>query len=176
MADKQVVDFTWHLSQKKKKLNLKEKIAASGWTIEGGNVTSVDSELCIYIIDTESDGVILFGCDKSDIPIPGSEKVIHWGHFVMAWDVIADASMSFDETHKHNTISFAVRALPGLEEWPSILERASKKSEDIKSHILVIVDRKNMDRPFELIVAHSESPVMNEESIRSIVDTYISEE
>ena len=136
-------------------------------------MTSVESEFCIYIIDTKSDGVILFGCDHSDIPSPYSDEIIHWGHFVMAWDVIADPKMSFDAKHKNTTISFAMRALPGLKEWPATLERSLNRSEDMKSHILVIVDRKNLEAPFELIVAHSASPVMNEESIRSIVDRYI---
>ena len=45
-----------------------------------------------------------------------------------------------------------------------------------KPHILVIIDRANLESPLELIVAHSESPVMNSESIQSIVDSYIKEQ
>ncbi|MBL4869291.1 MAG: hypothetical protein JKY67_23255 [Pseudomonadales bacterium] len=70
-------------------------------------------------------------------------------------------------------MKFALRALPGLKEWPSIKERAFNTRPGQKSHILIIIDRENMDNPLELIVAHSESPIMNQESIRSIVDNYL---
>lgn len=166
-----VVNFTSHLHNKFQTEILKERITDSGWTIDS-DVSSVDSEVCVYLIDNKEDGIVLFGCKKNDFPEPDSNKVIHWGHFVLAWDVIADPSMSFDEIHKNNTMQFALRALPGLPEWSSFSEKAFSTKEMQKAHILVIIDRKNMDSPLELIVAHSELPVMNSESIESIVASY----
>ena len=84
--------------------------------------------------------------------------------------------MPFDETHKLNTMQLALRALPGLTEWQSFSERAFSTEGAKKPHILVIIDRANLESPLELIVAHSESPVMNSESIQSIVDSYVKEQ
>jgi len=173
MAEKQIVDFMARLHKKQKKKALKEKISASGWVIEDNGVRALDSEICVYIIDTTSEGVMLFACNKADIPAPHSDKVIHWGQFVLAWDVIADPAMAFDETHKFNTIDFAMRALPSLDQWPEFLNKACNTAENMTAHILVIVDRQNLDAPLELIVAHATSQVLNAESIQSIVDNYI---
>ena len=175
MAESIVIDFTAHLQKKRQAEALKERIAASGWDIDG-DVSSIDSEICFYLIDSKESGVVLFGCSKDSIPAPGSLEIVHWGHFVLAWDVIADPEMPFDETHKLNTMQLALRALPGLTEWQSFSERAFSTEEAKKPHILVIIDRANLESPLELIVAHSESPVMNSESIQSIVDSYVKEQ
>lgn len=167
-----VINFSDHLKKKQDRAALKERIAISGWDIDN-EVKGLDSEVCIYLIDSKEDGVILFGLKKADFPASDSEEVIHWGHFVLAWDVIADPKMAFDDTHKKVTMDFAVKALPSLSEWSSFAERAFDTAPDHKAHILVIIDRKNLDNPLELIVAHSTAPIMNPESIQSIVDSYI---
>lgn len=172
MADNVIIDFTAHLNKKRQNEALRERIAASGWEIEG-DVSSVNSDVCFYLIDSKEAGVVLFGCNKNRIPQSGSLDIVHWGHFVLAWDVIADPEMPFDETHKQNTMQLALRALASLSEWQSFAEKALATEGNKKAHILVIIDRKNLDAPLELIVAHSESPVMNSESIQSIVDNYI---
>lgn len=172
MAGKVIIDFTAHLNKKRQNDALKERIAASGWEING-DVSSVNSDLCFYLIDSKEPSVILFGCSKDAIPPPGSQDIVHWGHFVLAWDVIADPEMTFDDKHKKITMQLALRALPSLPEWSSFLSKALETEENKKAHILVVIDRKDMDAPLELIVAHSESPVMNSESIQSIVDSYI---
>ena len=175
MAKSIVIDFTARLQKKRHAEALKERIAASGWDIDG-DVSSDGSEICIYLIDSKESGVVLFGCSKDSIPTPGSVEIVHWGHFVLAWDVIADPEMQFDETHKLNTMQLALRALPGLTEWQSFSERAFTAEGAKKPHILVIIDRANLESPLELIVAHSESPVMNSESIQSIIDSYVKEQ
>lgn len=174
MAKSIVIDFKAHLQKKRQAEALKERIDASGWDIDC-DVSSIDSEICFYLIDSKESGVILFGCSKDNIPFPGASEIVHWGHFVLAWDVIADPEMPFDETHKLNTMQLALRALPGLAEWQSFSESAFSTEGANKPHILVIIDRASLESPLELIMAHSTSPVMNSESIQSIVDSYIKE-
>lgn len=166
-----IIDFTARLNQKRQHEALKERVAASGWDIDSDSET-VNSDICFYIIDRVEPGVLLFGCSKENIPHPGSSEIVHWGHFVLAWDVVADPKMAYDMIHKKNTMLLALRALPSLPEWEDFQERAFTIETGKKAHILVVVDRKNLEAPLELIVAHSEAPVMNAESIQAIVDSY----
>lgn len=167
-----VIDFTARLNKKRQTEALKERIAASGWDIDS-DISSVESEVCFYLIDSKDAGVVLFGCSKKNIPDNGSPEIVHWGHFVLAWDVIVDPEIPFDETHKQNTMELAIRSLPSLPQWKEFADRAFCTDEENKPHILVIIDRANLDSPMDLIVAHSKSPVMNSESIQSIVDNYV---
>jgi len=174
MSENVVLDFSTHLKRKQDKERLKEIINTSGWEMDYFDfVRSGNSEICIYLIDTREKGILLFGCDMAELDTLGSEKTIHWGHFVLAWDVIADPEMPFDEVHKNNTMEFAVRALSGLSEWKSFSHKAFNTAPGKKAHIMVLVDRNNMEQPQELIVAHSESPVLNVESVQSIVGNYL---
>jgi hypothetical protein len=166
------IDFTTHLNRKRQTEALKVRIEASGWDIDC-DISSVDSEVCFYLIDSKESGIALFGCSKETIPEKGSPEIVHWGHFVLAWDVIADPDMPFDNKHKQNTMELAIRALPSLPEWQEFADRAFSTDGTKKPHILVLIDRASLDSPLELIVAHSESPVLNPESIQSIVDNYI---
>lgn len=172
MPDKVVIDFSSHMKKKQNKQALKECIAASGWSITN-EVIDTNSEACVYLIDKQEDGVLLFGCKKADFPEHGSKDLMHWGQFVLAWDVIVDPDMAFDEVHKQNTMRFALRSLPRLSQWSSFCDKAFNVETGHTVHILIIIDRQNLEGPWELIVAHSKSPVMNSESIQSILDGYL---
>ena len=172
MVNTVVADFSKHLKNKRDSEILKKRIETAGWSITA-DVRDNDSEITVYLIDSKEDGIVIFGCKKADFPNLGSPDIIHWGHFVLAWDVIADPDMAFDDEHKKNTMQFAVRALPALDEWPSFSKRAFDTENGKKSHILIIVDRNDMLQPMELIAAHSTSPVMNVESVKSILSSYI---
>lgn len=176
MSDSVIIDFSAYLKKKQDKERLKEIINTSGWEMGISDfVQSGDSDICIYLIDTREKGILLFGCHKSDFLPPGSDDIIHWGHFVLAWDVIADPEMPFDEAHKKNTMEFAVRALSGLDDWTEFSVKAFGTGPGKKAHIMVLVDRKNMEQPEELIVAHSESPVLNVESVQTIIGNYLND-
>jgi hypothetical protein len=167
-----IIDFTARLNKKRQNEALKELIVASGWDIDG-EVSSVNSDICFYLIDSVEPGKLIFGCKKDSIPHPNSSEVVHWGHFVLAWNVFADPKMAYDDKHMDNTMELVLRALPSLPEWPKLQKNALSIEAGKKAHILVVVDKNNLDAPHELIVAHSESPVLNAESIQSIVDSYI---
>ena len=171
MTGKAVVDFSYHLQQKRNKQALKERIDSAGWVVMD-DVRSTESEACVYLIDSKEVGIVLFGCNRSDFSTPGSSDIIHWGQFVLAWDVIADPGMPCDDTHIKNTMRFVLRSLPGVDQWETFYEKAFDLKEDHRAHILVVIDRKNLDAPLDLIVAHSISPVMNPESLQAILDSY----
>lgn len=167
-----IVDFEKHLTIKRQKETLKKIIESSGWTIDSP-VNSINSDVCIYLIDSKESCVVLYGCHMGQLLPPGHKSIIHWGHFVLAWDVIADPRMMFDEVHKTNTIDFSLRALPGLALWKVTEQKIKNKPEDKIAHVLVFIDRENMNEPLEIIVAHSESAVMNEASLNAIVKQYV---
>ena len=121
MPGNNVADFSKHLKKKQKKEQLIEIVSASGWELDGGVLE--DSEACVYLIDSQTNAIVLFGCKKNDFVSPGSDNVIHWGHFVAAWDVISDPDMPYDAKHKENSVDFAMRALAGAELWPPLLKK-----------------------------------------------------
>ena len=167
-----IIDFSAILKKKQDREMLKERISVSGWTITD-EVLATNSDACVYLMDSQEEGVLLFGCKRSDFSEPNSNNIITWKDFVLAWDVIADPEMAFDETHKQNTMKFSLRALPSLEQWIPFTEKAFDMKPNLKVHIFVIIDRMNLEAPLILIAAHSDTPVMNRESINAIVDTYL---
>jgi hypothetical protein len=167
-----IIDFEKHMNLKRQKEALKKIIESSGWTIDTP-VDSIESDICIYLIDSKESCVVLYGCQLEQILSPGHKNNIHWGHFVLAWDVIADPRMNFDEVHKNNTIEFSLRALPGLGMWNNIEQKIKDKPDNSKAHVLVFIDRENMNAPLEVIVAYSEAAVMNGASINAIVKEYV---
>lgn len=173
MSNKNVIDFISHLKKKQSKERLTEEILVSGWEITD-DINSIDSELCIYLIDTKEPGIILFGVSLDDLPSPASKHGIDWKHFVMAWDVIADPEMPFDKTHKQMTMDMSLKALSGLDEWNNCHERISQTDNQKKAHLLVLINRENMSAPEDLIIAYSESNVLNADSVQAIINSYIS--
>ena len=170
MPGNNVADFSKHLKKKQKKEQLIEIVSASGWELDGDVLE--DSEACVYLIDSQTNAIVLFGCKKKGFVSPGSDNVIHWGHFVAAWDVIADPDMPYDAKHKENTVDFAMRALAGAELWPPLLKKLLSDTEMTRPHVLVIIDRSDLDVPLDVILARSESLLLNTESIQSILDSY----
>ena len=170
MPGNNVADFSKHLKKKQKKERLIEIVSASGWELDGDVLE--DSEACVYLIDSQTNAIVLFGCKKKGFVSPGSDNVIHWGHFVAAWDVIADPDMPYDAKHKENTVDFAMRALAGAELWPPLLKKLLSDTEMTRPHVLVIIDRSDLDVPLDVILARSESLLLNTESIQSILDSY----
>ena len=170
MPGNNVADFSKHLKKKQKKERLTEIVSASGWDIDGEVVE--ESDACVYLIDYQTNAIVLFGCAKKDFIGPGSDDVMHWGHFVAAWDVIADPDMPYDAKHKENTINFAMRVLPGTELWPQMLKKVLSDTETKRPHVLIIIDRSDLDAPLDIILARSDSILMNAESIQSIIDNY----
>lgn len=175
MSEKRVLDFTARLARKRGLEKLTERISVSGWNIDCEAV-NLESDLCVYLIDSKESCVILFGCKKDSIPDQELNKneIVHWGHFVLAWDVIADPSMPFDAKHKSVTMNMALKAIPSLKEWPNLYQKLFNSDEGKTPHLLVVIDRENMESPLDLIVAHSNSQVMNKDSIFAIVKNYIS--
>lgn len=170
MPGNNVADFTKRLKMKQKKERLKEIVSASGWEIDGDVLDG--SEVCVYLIDSVEAATVLFGCKKLDLIEPDEDDAIHWGHFVSAWDVIADPAMPYDEKHKEITNKFVLRALPTVALWPPVLKKVLSEADKKRPHILIIIDRDNMETPLDIILARSESLLMNTESIQSIIDNY----
>ena len=167
-----VIDFEVHLRKKRQKVALKQTIASAGWEIDA-DVQAIDSDLCVYLMDSKEPAIVLFGC-KEDLLLPSNHKdIIHWGHFVLAWDTIADPDMHFDETHKINTMKFALRALPGLDIWSEVLQKIVTRPAGKRAHILIVIDREDLEHPLDIIIAYSESAVMNTKSINTIVNKYV---
>lgn len=170
MHGNNVADFTKRLKMKQKNERLKEIVSASGWEIDGEVLDG--SEVCLYLIDSKDSAIVLFGCKKLDLIEPEEDDAIHWGHFVAAWDVIADPAMPYDEKHKEITTKFVLRALPTVALWPPVLKKVLSETDKQRPHILIIIDRGNMEAPLDIILARSESLLMNTESIQSIIDNY----
>lgn len=173
MSNNNVVDFFTHFEKKQNQQRLQEELNASGWEISD-EINSTDSEVCVYLMDTKEPCVILFGTKFDQLPIAGEKASIDWQHFVLAWDVIADPEMPFDETHKRSTMDLSLSALGGVENWESCRKRLCGAQDNKRPHLLILIDRENMNAPRELIVAYSESRVLNTESLRAIVDSYMS--
>ena len=173
MGNGNVIDFVSYLKRNQSKERLAEEIEASGWEITH-EINSVDSDLCVYLIDTKESGIILFGLSVDELPAPSSNQSIDWQHFVMAWDVIADPEMPFDETHKQTTMGMSLKALSGLDEWVNCYRRICQKRGQKKSHLLVLINRENMSTPEDLIIAYSESKFLNTDSLHAIINSYIS--
>lgn len=171
MSESNIIDFKSSLANKQQKERLKADIAKKGWAID--HVSSTHSDLCVYIMDSTECGIILFGCgvDKFNI---SSNEIIHWGHFVLSWDVIADPSMPYDSTQKITVIELLVKALPGLKNWSEVSEKISNNNNEGKAHILIIVDRKDFEQPLDIIVARSNAVVLNSKSITAILREYLS--
>lgn len=170
MPGNNVADFTKRLQIKLKKERLKEIVSASGWEINGDVIDG--SEVCVYLIDKTESAIVLFGCKKMDLIEPEEDDAIHWGHFMSAWDVIADPDLPYDEKHKDITIKFFLRALPNIALWPPVLKKVLSEIDKQRAHILIIIDRDNMESPLDIILARSESLLMNTASIQSIIDNY----
>ena len=64
MPGDNVADFLKHLKKKQKKERLKEIVSASGWELDGGVLD--DSEACVYLIDSQTNTIVLFACKKKD--------------------------------------------------------------------------------------------------------------
>ena len=150
---------------------MKKRIAGSGWTIED-DVQRLDSEVVVYLMDSEEAAVLLYGCKKTDFPEPGSGKIIEWKHFLGAWHSIADPVMGFDDRHKEVTMEFSQWALPSLAEWPGIVNLAFNTKHGNRTHLFVVSDRNDIEGPMTIIVAHSTEPVMNTKSVQAILDAY----
>lgn len=167
-----VIDFISHFDKKQHKQRLAEKLNASGWDITD-EIDSLGSELCVYLMDTQESCVILFGTDLSSTPVTDDRDSITWQNFVLAWDVIADPEMPFDETHKQSTIDMSLKALSGIEDWETFRARLAGAKDNKKPHLLVLIDRENTQSPCELIVAYSEASVLNADSLHAIVNSYV---
>ena len=170
MVNDNVADFMKRLKAKQKKERLKEIVSASGWELNGEFFD--ESDLCIYLIDSIERAIVLFGCKKELLVEKSIDDYSHWGHFVAAWDVIADPDMPFDEEHKTQTIKLALEALQGVALWRVIVNKVQAGMGNKRPHILVIIDRTNTLEPLDIILARSESLLMNTESIQSIIDNY----
>ena len=168
-----VINFIPHFEQKKNRQRIEEELNASGWEITD-EINCLDSDFCVYLMDTKEQCVILFGAKLESLPLTGGAS-IDWHHFVLAWDVIADPEMPFDETHKRHTIEMSLSAVSSIDAWANCRDRLCTASDNKKPHLLILIDRENMRSPKELIVAYSESNVLNADSLHAIVDSYQSE-
>ena len=175
MGGNTVIDISARLARKRDLEKLKERIAASGWDIDSEDV-NLQAELCVYLIDSKESCVVLFCCNKDSFPDRdiNPEDIVHWGHFVLAWDVIADPTMPFDRKHKEVTIGMVRKALLGVEGWPDTHRKLFGTADGNTPHLLVVIDRDNSEFPLDLIVARTNSPVLNSESVHKIVNNYIS--
>ena len=171
MSHNTVIEFGPRLRKKREKAHMKKRIANAGWIIDG-DVQNTDSDVVVYLMDCDEAATILYGCKKTDFPELGSKEIIEWRYFLGAWHVIADPDMGFDQKHKEVTMGFALRALPGLAEWPAIATQAFSTKPSDRAHIFVISDRDDIEGPMAIIVAHSTAPVMNTESVQAILDSY----
>lgn len=169
-----VINFISHFEKKQHKQRLAEELNASGWEITD-EIGNLESEVCVYLMDTKEACVILFGTDLASIPVTSDNDSINWQNFVLAWDVIADPEMPFDETHKQSTISMSLKALSGIEDWETFRGRLAGAKDTKKPHLLVLIDRDNSQSPRELIVAYSESNVLNADSLHAIMNSYVTD-
>lgn len=172
MGNGNVVDFFPHFKRKQNKQLLQEKVNAAGWEMDT-EITGIDSDVCLYLMDTKESSLILFGTQFEHLPTV--DAAVSWKNLVLAWDVIADPEMPFDETHKRSTIELSLECLAGVENWASCRERLLnvQKEKEKRAHLLVLIDREDTQGPRELIVAYSKDPVLNKDSLHAIVESYL---
>ena len=166
-----IVQLGEYQRNRKNIADLKKNISNAGWSINSDPAASL-SEACVYLVDTSEPAILMFGCAVDKLAL-NSQTSVHWGHFVLAYDVIADPEMPFDETHKNITIEMAISSLPGLPVWGGVHKKIMSAGDGYKPHIVVVIDRANMEQPAQIIVAYSTEPLMNEKSITSIVRGYL---
>lgn len=168
MSNTNVIDFISHFDKKQRRERVREQLSASGWDVSAATDV-LNSDMCVYLMDTKESAVLMYGTSFSKLPNENEVPSVDWQHFVLAWDVIADPEMPFDETHKRATIELSLSVLSSIDNWGICRERLCSE-QDKKPHLLVLIDRENMMAPKELIVAYSESQVLNADSLQAIVN------
>ena len=76
-----VINFIPHFEQKKNRQRIEEELNASGWEITD-EINCLDSDFCVYLMDTKEQCVILFGAKLESLPLTGGAS-IDWHHFVV---------------------------------------------------------------------------------------------
>ncbi len=166
-----VISFESHYNARQQKqrltVELTRRMDQSGWSLAGTPGDS-DSDVCVYLLDSESSAAFVFGSkyDAFDISIPGE-----WHDLVNAWDVVADPDLPCDGEHLHVTAELARRAIVSarLQPDPSMVPAGHRV------HLILIIDRKDLEKPLAAVAAISNAPIMDAVSVREILSRWVEE-
>lgn len=170
-SDGNVVLFEPRLRAKKQMARLGQevtkKIDESGWTL-ADPVKSPGSEVCVYLLDADNGTALAFGNSFSDYATcPAGE----WCDLVNAWDVVADPDLCCDKAHLEVTAELARRAIA----FANLLPEASAISDGQRLHLILVIDREDLEAPLASVPAISNAPIMNATSVRAILNRWLEE-
>lgn len=139
-----IIDLTSIIKQRKSNGQLVESLAKNGWSVRTGGEFN-NGSVIIYLKDMFSESVLAFGLDKNSFMAEVSRGEVHWGHFVLAWDVVIDTELPHDDIHINETMKIFIKSLGRLKIRTEILNYCEGAG---SFGIIVVVDRNNMEEPF----------------------------
>lgn len=165
MYKNNVYNFTSNLEMKKLAAEFANSLEVDGWTSIGKTVTS-GSDLIFYLVDSSAVGMAIFGIHNNQLEEAKREGLVHWGHFVLSWDVLVDESMPHDDTHIKNTLEIFLRAFPLL---PNALKISSSTEKGGRIHVVVLIDRNDMNGPVSIASVNSNLLILDESHLKTIL-------
>tara|TARA_R110002167_G_scaffold204404_9_gene408566 strand:- start:46938 stop:47468 length:531 start_codon:yes stop_codon:yes gene_type:complete len=171
MCSAKVVSIVPRLEAQQEKQRLSELLARelddSGWTL-AGSVEAGDSEVCVYLLDSETDAALVFGSQRSEFPI---SSLLDWPDLIQAWEVVADPELAFDDEHLRVTTVLAQQAISHA----GLLPELSAVGDGQRVHLIVVLDRDDWTKPAFSLVAVSSAPVLDAVSVKSVLLGWIND-
>ena len=157
MLENKIIDAKSVFLRCKSLRNLEAELASAGWISTFRSLPD-ESTLQVYVVDTIVPSVALIGLNRADFMKRAVAGKIHWGHFVLAWDVLVDPELPHDDVHRISTMNLLIDSLATTTAWLKI------KSEILGqpySKIFIAVDRSNMEEPGGYRIERSENISLN---------------
>lgn len=144
-----IYDLTAILKLQRNASLLIETLLDDGWVVSGGKETrKVSGVICLK--DHSSDVVLAFGLDKKAFSAEVAKCNVHWGHFVLAWDVLVDPELPHDDVHRAETLKMFLASFGTIESSKEFLNDVNHLQ---SFGLVVVVDRCKLDGPisYELV-------------------------
>lgn len=166
--DDKIVLFEPRLRERQQKMRMEEALAnpkgIAGWLL-ADPATLPGAELCVYLMDAENGTALAFGNSMAELTASAAGK---WHDLILAWDVVADPNLPCDKTHLEVTSELARRAINSAQVLPNL-----SVQDEQRIHLIVVLDRHNLDSPYALVPAVSYAEILNPESVRAIIDAWL---
>lgn len=166
MHTNNVTDISGILNQRRAANELSRMVKSEGWNI--GSSGLPDMDLSVYLLDSQNEAMVAFGCDISEVVDTG----VQWGHLVDSWGILADPDLPSDDEHINVTTMIAQQVLSVQPGWKTVVE-SFNDSRKTHIHVLIIIDRDDHNKPLAIIHARHESIILDGETLRAIVKGYV---
>lgn len=171
MCNSNVIDKSELFGERLRNNQISERLNEYGF--EMGSTDQIpDSEIKFYILDTNCPAVLAYGFDREFL-LDSEKRPEDWAGFLSSWAVIKNPEMSSSVKNIEVTQLHGVLALAGLKNWSTYRELILREEELTKPHVIIIVDEKKFDGPLDIVVARSSAVLMNADSLKAILKSYI---